>query len=122
MREGIETRLADSFEQALKLAEGLAYVDLAEGVAPGREEEQAGGANVTGGASLTGPSKIDGTATTWTSNGNYPVVLVKGAAQDYRVYLNVVAGQVLTTPSTNPHGDLQNISHVSIFVCPSQVS
>jgi excinuclease ABC subunit A len=50
VREGIETRLADSFEQALKLAEGLAYVDLAEGIVPGREEEQAGGANVTGGA------------------------------------------------------------------------
>jgi excinuclease ABC subunit A len=28
---GIETRLADSFEQALKLADGLAYVDLADG-------------------------------------------------------------------------------------------
>lgn len=27
---GIQTRLADSFEQALKLAEGLAYVDLAD--------------------------------------------------------------------------------------------
>src|SRR5919206_109029 len=35
VREGIETRLADSFEQALKLAEGLAYVDLADGLAPG---------------------------------------------------------------------------------------
>ena len=44
IREGIETRLADSFEQALKLAEGLAYVDLAEGVVPGREGEGAGGA------------------------------------------------------------------------------
>ncbi len=32
VREGIETRLADSFEQALKLADGLAYVDLADGV------------------------------------------------------------------------------------------
>ncbi len=31
VREGIETRLADSFEQALKLAEGLAFVDLADG-------------------------------------------------------------------------------------------
>ncbi len=31
VRAGIETRLADSFEQALKLAEGLAYVDLADG-------------------------------------------------------------------------------------------
>ena len=33
------TRLADSFEQALKLADGLAYVDLADGVVPGREDE-----------------------------------------------------------------------------------
>src|SRR5690606_12535489 len=30
VREGIETRLADSFETALKLAEALAYVDLAD--------------------------------------------------------------------------------------------
>ena len=30
VRDGIQTRLADSFEQALKLAEGLAYVDLAD--------------------------------------------------------------------------------------------
>ncbi|MBN8808644.1 MAG: excinuclease ABC subunit UvrA [Sphingomonas sp.] len=35
------TRLADSFETALKLAEGLAYVDLADGVVPGREDEAA---------------------------------------------------------------------------------
>jgi excinuclease ABC subunit A len=44
VREGIETRLADSFEQALKLAEGLAYVDLADGIVPGRENEAQGGA------------------------------------------------------------------------------
>jgi len=44
VRDGIETRLADSFEQALKLAEGLAYVDLADGVVPGREGEEQGGA------------------------------------------------------------------------------
>ncbi|HSQ97018.1 MAG TPA: excinuclease ABC subunit UvrA [Croceibacterium sp.] len=44
VRAGIETRLADSFETALKLAEGLAYVDLAEGTVPGREVEDAGGA------------------------------------------------------------------------------
>jgi excinuclease ABC subunit A len=31
VKDGIETRLADSFEQALKLADGLAYVDLADG-------------------------------------------------------------------------------------------
>ncbi|MDR7103523.1 excinuclease ABC subunit UvrA [Croceicoccus sp. BE223] len=53
VKPGIETRLADSFEQALKLAEGLAYVDLADGVVPGREgeaERSAGaGGNVTGG-------------------------------------------------------------------------
>src|SRR5688572_2467057 len=42
VREGIETRLADSFEQALKLAEGLAYVDLADGNVPGREDEGQG--------------------------------------------------------------------------------
>ncbi len=44
VREGIETRLADSFEQALKLADGLVYLDLADGVVPGREDEDAGGA------------------------------------------------------------------------------
>lgn len=42
VREGIETRLADSFETALKLADGLAYVDLADGVVPGREGEAQG--------------------------------------------------------------------------------
>ncbi len=44
VRDGIQTRLADSFEQALKLAEGLTYVDLADGVVPGRENEAQGGA------------------------------------------------------------------------------
>ncbi len=39
IKDGIQTRLADSFEQALKLAEGLAFVDLADGVVPGREDE-----------------------------------------------------------------------------------
>ena len=38
------TRLAESFESALKLAEGLAYVDLLEGVVPGREGESDAGA------------------------------------------------------------------------------
>src|SRR6185295_10637418 len=38
VREGIEPRLADSFEQALKLAEGLAYLDPADPTPlPGRE-------------------------------------------------------------------------------------
>jgi excinuclease ABC subunit A len=31
VREGLESRLADSFETALKLAEGLVYLDLADG-------------------------------------------------------------------------------------------
>ncbi len=45
VKPGLETRLADSFETALKLAEGLAYVDLADGVVPGRESEaESGGA------------------------------------------------------------------------------
>ena len=44
VREGIETRLADSFEQALKLADGLVYLDLADGAVAGREAEDAGGA------------------------------------------------------------------------------
>ncbi len=42
VREGIETRLADSFEQALKLADGLVYLDLVDAVVPGREEEKGG--------------------------------------------------------------------------------
>src|SRR5438270_4652439 len=40
VREGIEPRLADSFEQALKLAEGLAYLDPAD--APAEPEQQSG--------------------------------------------------------------------------------
>jgi excinuclease ABC subunit A len=49
VKAGIETRLADSFEQALRLAEGLAFVDLADGTVPGREEEEEAGRNMTGG-------------------------------------------------------------------------
>ena len=45
---GLETRLADSFETALKLAEGLAFVDLAEGVVPGREGEGEAGGSMKG--------------------------------------------------------------------------
>src|SRR5690606_3549915 len=48
VKPGIETRLADSFEQALRLAEGLAYVDLADGVVPGREGEEAAGGQLKG--------------------------------------------------------------------------
>ena len=48
VKEGLETRLADSFETALRLAEGLAYVDLADGVVPGREGEDTGEGNLKG--------------------------------------------------------------------------
>ncbi|MFT3964431.1 MAG: excinuclease ABC subunit UvrA [Sphingobium sp.] len=41
VRPDMQTRLAESFEAALKLADGLAYVDLADGVVPGRENEAA---------------------------------------------------------------------------------
>jgi excinuclease ABC subunit A len=40
IREGIESRLADSFETALKLAEGLAYLDPAD--PPAESEQQSG--------------------------------------------------------------------------------
>ena len=44
----LSTRLADSFETALKLAEGLAYVDLVDGVVPGREAEADDGGAMKG--------------------------------------------------------------------------
>src|SRR5256885_9843271 len=47
VREGIEPRLADSFEQALKLAEGLAHLDPADAsplpLAGGEEERSSEG-------------------------------------------------------------------------------
>ncbi|CAA9512772.1 MAG: Excinuclease ABC subunit A [uncultured Sphingomonas sp.] len=42
VRDGIQSRLADSFEQALKLAEGLAYLDPADPPAPPPESERTG--------------------------------------------------------------------------------
>jgi excinuclease ABC subunit A len=48
VREGLETRLADSFETALKLAEGLAFVDMADGPVPGREAEASDGGAMKG--------------------------------------------------------------------------
>ena len=54
VRDGIQSRLAESFEQALKLADGVVFLDLADGVVPGREDEAAAakgrGKNATGGA------------------------------------------------------------------------
>jgi excinuclease ABC subunit A len=40
VRDGIATRLADSFENALKLADGLAYVDLVDATNPSPEGEE----------------------------------------------------------------------------------
>ncbi|MED5547369.1 MAG: excinuclease ABC subunit UvrA [Pseudomonadota bacterium] len=54
VKDGIQTRLADSFEQALKLAEGLAYVDLADGVVPGREDEAEAAKGAKGKKNLKG--------------------------------------------------------------------
>ena len=48
VKEGLEGRLADSFETALKLADGLAFVDMADGVVPGREDDAAKGGGVGG--------------------------------------------------------------------------
>lgn len=48
VRADIATRLAESFETALKLADGLAYVDLVDTVVPGREEEAASGGAMKG--------------------------------------------------------------------------
>ena len=43
VREGIESRLADSFEQALKLADGLAFVDPADAEAATQETKKVAG-------------------------------------------------------------------------------
>ena len=52
VKSGLETRLADSFETALKLADGLAYIDLADGTVPkvlgAREDEAAKGSAMKG--------------------------------------------------------------------------
>lgn len=48
VRADMETRLADSFETAIRLADGLAYVDMADGVVPGREEDADGGGKLKG--------------------------------------------------------------------------
>ncbi len=65
---------------------------------------------------FTGPTKTSLTTTTWTSDGNYAVVLVKSGTT-YRLYVNVTVGQVLQSPGFNPQGKQQAISHVSTFAC-----
>jgi len=66
---------------------------------------------------LIGPTKTSLSGTTsWVSDGNYPVVLVK-ASTVYWLYTNVTTGQVLQSPGYNPNGQQQNLSHVSRFTC-----
>ena len=58
VKKGMDTRLADSFEQALRLADGLAYVDLADGtVAEISPLPFRGGAG--GGGSQDGTARAD---------------------------------------------------------------
>ena len=71
-------------------------------------------ANVS--ALLSGPVKTELTTTSWTSDGSYPVVLVK-SAQTYTLYANVRTGDVLQSPAFNQNGKQQAISHVSRFAC-----
>ncbi|HEX8062008.1 MAG TPA: excinuclease ABC subunit UvrA [Allosphingosinicella sp.] len=57
VREGIETRLADSLETALKLAEGLVYLDPADpSPLPGGEGAGGGGSESDGGRKGRAPS------------------------------------------------------------------
>jgi hypothetical protein len=55
--------------------------------------------------------------TSWTSPGNYPVVLLKGPGHDYLVLTGVTTGQVVESPFLNPNGQKQDFSHVVKFVC-----
>src|SRR5690554_6151568 len=61
VKEGIQTRLADSFETALKLADGLAYADLADGAVadllPSRKTEPGTSLGQMKGAALP-PNRI----------------------------------------------------------------
>ncbi|MFL6781769.1 MAG: excinuclease ABC subunit UvrA, partial [Sphingomicrobium sp.] len=57
VRDGIEARLADSFETALKLADGLAYLDPADPIPSPSGEGQTGGAG-RGGAVREAPQNI----------------------------------------------------------------
>ena len=76
VREGMETRLADSFEQALKLAEGLAYVDLADTTVAELWPE--GGAPASTGSARAGDAP--GSAHAEPVEAHAPTSGIKGAA------------------------------------------
>ena len=65
---------------------------------------------------LVGPVKSDNQGISWTSDGDYAVVLIKSSTS-YWLHVNVTKGSVLPTSSTNGNGDPQGISHISRFVC-----
>lgn len=65
---------------------------------------------------LVGGMKSDVQGTTWTSDGDYAVVIIKSSTQ-FWLHVNVTQGSVLPTSSTNGNGNPQGISHVDRFVC-----
>ena len=65
---------------------------------------------------LVGPVKSDNQGISWTSDGNYAVVLIKSSTS-YWLHVNVTQGSVVPTPSTNSNENPQGISHISRFVC-----
>jgi excinuclease ABC subunit A len=68
VKEGLETRLADSFETALKLAEGLAYVDLADGTVAEVMARAPAKAGASGSSGAT-PNEVPASAGTHAEDG-----------------------------------------------------
>jgi hypothetical protein len=66
---------------------------------------------------LDGPIKSAVQGTGWTSDGNYPAVIVKSSTK-FWLHVNVTQGSVLPTSSTNQNDNPQGISHVDRFICP----
>jgi hypothetical protein len=69
---------------------------------------------------LSGPNKTNLSATSWASDGNYPVVLLKGPQSQYILIVNVTTGQVIQSPFENNNGRQQDFSHASTFICTEQ--
>ncbi|WP_421991991.1 excinuclease ABC subunit UvrA [Qipengyuania sp.] len=68
VKEGLETRLADSFETALKLADGLAFVDLADGTVAEVMAQAPAKAGASGGSGAT-PNEVPASAGTPAEDG-----------------------------------------------------
>jgi hypothetical protein len=65
---------------------------------------------------LVGPVTTEIQGSSWTSDGNYAVVIIKSSTS-YWLHVNVTQGSVLPTSSTNGSGNPQGISHISRFEC-----